>query len=432
MTKFQIIVLGIFIVFIIIGVAAFATFKGGSSSSSLPTITVWGTFPADTFNKYVSQISLTLPQALTVTYRQESPQQFPQDFVAALARGIGPDAILIPSDMILPEENKLVTIPYATLPQRTFLDTYIQEADIYDTGSGFMAVPFTVDPLVMYWNRDMFNSAGVAAYPRYWNDLTSLNSKLTAKHANGNIRTSAVALGDFTNVDNAREILGSMFMQVGNAITSLDNRGNVVSALQSSSGAGADVTPALQFFTQFVDPTNENYSWNRSMPDSKTAFLSGTLATYFGFASELADIKAKNPNLNFDVAPLPQLQTGGIKADYARMYGFSIVRASANANAAYQIISILTEPAYLSTLSQTMYLPPVRTDLVAAGSSDQYITIFDKAALIGKTWLDSDPAQSSQIFGNLVNAVTSGQASLVQAIQNASNQYSAVLQQATQ
>ncbi len=432
MTKFQIIVLGIFVAFIVIGVIAFATFKGSTGTSSLPSITVWGTFPADTFNTYVAKISTTLPESLTINYKQESPQQFPQDFVAALARGIGPDVILIPSDMLLPEENKLTLIPYGTLPQRTFLDTYIQEAGIYDTGSGFIGVPFTVDPLVMYWNRDMFNAAGVATYPRYWDEFTGLNQKLTTKDANGNIRQSAIALGDFTNVDNAREILGSLFMQVGSRITVQAPTGAVTSAINAGNGSGADITPALQFFTQFVDPTNANYSWNRSMPDSKTAFLSGTLATYFGLASELSDIQAKNPNLSFDVAPLPQLRTGGTKAGYAEMYGFSIVRASANANAAYQIISILTEPAYLSTLSATMYLPPTRTDLIAAGSNDKYITIFDEAALTGRTWLDSDPGQSSQIFGNLVDTITSGREALIQAVADASNQYNAVLQQATQ
>jgi multiple sugar transport system substrate-binding protein len=430
MSKFQIILLSAFVVFIVIGVTAFATFKGSSSGSQSLSVTIWGTLPADIFNQYVSKINQSLPEQMSVKYQQETPARFSQDFVKALAVGAGPDAVLIPADIILAQENKLTPIPYATLPQRTFMDTYIQEASIYETSNGILAVPFVVDPLVMYWNRDAFNSAGVATYPRYWDEFDGLVEKLTVKDGNGNIRKSAVALGDFTTVENAREILGTLFMQSGNGITAYGTNGALQSAIGLNSSSG--VIPALQFFTKFVDPTDADYSWNRGMRDSKTAFLSGNLAVYFGFASELADIQAKNPNLNFDVASLPQLRTGGVRADYANLYGFSLVRASSNINAAYQVISILTEPANLSTLSQTMYLPPVRTDLIAQGSTDPYVSIFDQAALIGKTWLDADPAQSEQIFGNLVDSVTSGRENTNQALQDAGNQYNAVLQQATQ
>jgi ABC-type glycerol-3-phosphate transport system substrate-binding protein len=430
MSKFQIILLSVFIVFIIIGVVAFATFKGSGSSSQALSMTVWGTFPADIIEKYVANINMTLAQPITVQYKQESAAKFSQDFVKALAVGAGPDAILIPSDILLSQENKLTPIPYATFPLGTFENTYIQEANIYVSSSGILAIPFTVDPLVMYWNRDTFNAAGIATYPKYWDEFDSLVQKLTVKDANGNVRKSAVALGDFTTVVNAREILGTLFMQLGNNVTAIGKDGT----LQSTIGINTSnsITTALQFFTKFVDPTNADYSWNRGMQDSKTAFLSGTLATYFGFASELSDIQTKNPNLNFDVAPLPQLRTGGVKATYGKLYGFSLVRASSNANTAYQVISILTQPANLSTLSQTMYLPPVRTDLIAQGSTDQYISIFDQAALVGKTWLDADPVQSGQIFGNLVDSITSGRENANQAIQDAGNQYNALLQQATQ
>jgi ABC-type glycerol-3-phosphate transport system substrate-binding protein len=410
----------------------FALYKNSSTSTSLPSITIWGTIPASTFNKYVTTINNSIDTPISVSYKYEDPTAFSQDFVAALARGSGPDAILISADMLLPHEDKLALIPYSALSQRTFMDTYVQEGQIYLSTSGIMALPFVIDPLVMYWDRDMFNAAGVASYPRYWDEFTAqsgLVSKMTVKDSNENIRKSAIAMGDFSTVDNSREILGTLLMQTGNPVTDYNKQGNLESTIKIS--AAVDPTPALKFFAQFVDPTNTAYSWNRSMQDSKTAFLSGTLATYFGFASELSDIQTKNPNLNFDVAPMPQLRTGGVKADYGRMYGLSIVRSTSNANGVYQILSILTQSSYLSTLSQTMYLPPVRTDLIAAGSNDPYISIFDQAALIAKTWVDADPVKSGQILGNVIESITSGQESIFQAINDVGNQYDALLRQAT-
>jgi len=429
MSKFQFITLGSFIIFIIAGVVAFAMYKGASSTSNqLPSVTIWGTFPADVFNNYLSGINNNSATPVSVTYKQESSATFSQDFIAALARGAGPDAILIPVDMILPHEDKLALIPYSALPARTFLDSYIQEAQIYTNTNGILALPFTVDPLIMYWNRDMFNTAGVATYPKFWDEFTGLNQKITVKDSNGNIRKSAVALGDFTNVENAREILGSLILQLGNPITAYDAQGILGTTLRAA--ATISPKPAFDFFTQFVDPTNANYSWNRGMSDSKTEFLSGNLATYFGFASELSDIRTKNPNLNFDAAPLPQVRTGGIKANYGRMFGFSIVRSTPNANGVYQVLSILTQPNYLGTLANTMYLPPVLTGLIAQGSNDPYLSVFDNAALVSKAWIDADPNKSAIILGNMVESITTGQKSSFQAIEDGGLQYNQILNQA--
>ncbi len=430
MSRFQILTLAGFVICIIIGVIAFATFKGSSGTATLPPITVWGTFPADTFNLYVSKINQGLQQAVTVKYVQKKPDQFSPDFIAALARGAGPDAILIPSEMILPHEDKLALIPYSAFPQRTYLNTYIQEADTYISANGILALPFTVDPLIMYWNRDMFNSAGVATYPSYWDEFTGLNQKLTVKDQNGNVRKSAVALGDMSNATNGRELLGTLIMQLGNPVTALSTDGYVQSTVKLS--ATPSPLSAIQFYTQFVDPTNANYSWNRGMPNDKSAFLSGVLATYFGFASELKDIRAKNPNLNFDAAPLPQARTGGVKAAYGRMFGFSIVKTTPDPNSAYQIISILLQPQYLSDLSNTMYLPPVRRDLIAKGSADPYMTVFDQAALNAKSWLDADPAKSKKIFADMVQSISSGQKTVYTAIQDEADQYDVVLKSAMQ
>ncbi|MEK7642037.1 MAG: extracellular solute-binding protein [Patescibacteria group bacterium] len=429
-SKFQIITLALFVLFLVGGVAAFALYKGSTTTTSIPAVTVWGTFPADTFNVYVSKINATLAQPITVNYVQKKADSFSQEFVAALARGTGPDGILIPVDMLLPHYDKLALIPFSALPQRTFIDSYIDEASIYLNANGITALPFTVDPLVMYWNRDTFNSAGIATYPRTWDEFTELNKKLTVKDQNGNVRKSAIALGDFTNLNNAREILGTLILQVGNPITAPDTDGVVQTTLKVS--AAADAAPALNFFAQFVDPTNANYSWNRGLPPAKSAFLSGMLATYFGFASELADIRTKNPNLNFDVAALPQVRTGGTKAAYARLNGFSIVRASPNPNAMFQVMSMLTDPIHLAELNKTLYLPTVRRDMIAQGSNDPYITIFNQAALIGKTWLDADPVASRAIFASIIEAITSGQKTTFQAIRDGGDEYDVILKNAVQ
>lgn len=428
-TKFKFIFISIFVVFIIAGVAAFATYKGGNQAAQIPPITIWGTFPKAVFDNYVIAVNRNLPEQVIVNYTQKSTDVFAGDFVAALARGAGPDAILITADVLLPLEDKLLSIPYASLPERTFLDTYVDGASAYLTPNGVVAMPFTIDPMVMYWNRDMFNAAGIPLPPKYWDELTSLSGKITVKDASGTVSRSAVAMGDFLNVTNARELLGSLILQTGNPVTVRQADGSVVSALTPTMSAGP--VAALEFFTQFTNPSSRNYSWNRTWPQSKTAFLSGQLATYFGMASELADIRSKNPNLNFDVAALPQARSGGVKATYARIHGFSLVRASPVSGAAYQIISTLLQPQYIANISKSLYLPSVSRQIIAAeANTDPYITIFGGAALVGKTWVDAGVTESTQVLGSMVQATISGQKSATQAVSDAGRQSDVYLRQA--
>ncbi len=438
MSKFQVIVLFLFIIAAIAGLATFATYKGSGSKNQLPSITIWGTFPANVFNQYLGEINLTSATPLRITYTEYKPEAFSQAFVNALALGQGPDVVLLPTDALLPQLNKLAYIPYTVLPKKDFYNNYIDEARIYLTDNGALAVPFTVDPMVMYWNRDIFNSAGLAKYPTTWEEFVGSNlkpglvQKLTSKDQNGNIRKSAVALGDFANITNAREILGSLLLQIGNPVTGLSREGYITSAIDPYSSSKP--VYAFSFFSQFANPTNINYSWNRGLPNDKTSFLAGNLATYFGFASEVYDLRNKNSNLNFDIAPLPQFamggERGGIKSLYGKMYGFSLVRNSTKLDGSFAIISILTNSQNLTKLSEKIYNTSVLRDVIAKGSTDPYIDIFNQSALISKTWLDIDPKQSNKIFGDLIQSIISGKRTVDQAVKDAHDIYDVTLKQA--
>lgn len=428
MSKFQIAVISFFIVCIIGGVIAFSTFKGGGGQEGLPLISVWGTFPKTIFDQYVSKINNTAVQQLKIDYTEISENSFDSVFIEALARGQGPDAILISQDQIYRHEDKIIQIPYSTLSQRDFQNTFIEQAELYFGSEGTYAIPFVVDPLVMYWNRDSFTNAGIAKVPVFWDEFTNINKLLTVKDVNSNVKRSAIALGEFSNILHAREILGTLFIQSNNPVTYRDSSGMISSALGSRSYVGLDTSvPALNFFTQFSNPSNPNYSWNRSLPNSKSSFLSGNLATYFGFASELSDIRQKNPNIDFDVAPLPQARGGMNRVTYGDMYGFSIARSTTNVNSTFTILSALLNSNSLIDMISISYLPPVRRDIIANGTTDPYLSIFYDSALISHGWLDSNKTESGKIFQKITDLVTSGRDTARDALQTGSDEFDILL-----
>lgn len=417
--KFQIVVLTLFAFGILGGLAALALVKGGTTEETLPEVTVWGTFPKDVFENQVTFMNRDRKEQLVINYSQKDQATFAGELTETLAQGVGPDAVLIPQEMVLSMENKFLTIPYTTMDARTYKNTYIEQAELYLRNEGFIGLPFSIDPLVMYWNRDMFTNAGLATYPKIWDDFIPVIAKINQKDVNANIRKSTVALGEFSNVQNAREIFSLILLQAGNPIVS-----NMQSTLSDAS-----TERALNFFIGFANPTSPAYSWNRSLPNSKNFFLAGNLATYFGFASELNDIKSKNPNLNFDIAPIPQPKNAIKRVSYARMYGFSIAKSSKNPTGTLVVLNELLSAPILNNLTASTYLPPVRRDLITAGTADPYLKIFYDAALIAKGWLDPDPYTSYRVFQGLVETVVSGRIMTQQAIEQANNEINLLLRQ---
>jgi ABC-type glycerol-3-phosphate transport system substrate-binding protein len=137
----------------------FATYKSTNESETPINISVWGTLSDEFFqnfaDKYFTENDL---KNYSVDYMEKDSATFDQELVEAIASGVGPDAIVLPDDLIVRYSNKIFPIPYATLPEISFKDSYIQQAELYLNPSGIMALPLAIDPLVMYWNRDIFNN----------------------------------------------------------------------------------------------------------------------------------------------------------------------------------------------------------------------------------------------------------------------------------
>ncbi len=426
LSSFKIAVLSFFGLFIIIGIAVFALSKASNAGLSA-NIKIWGTISSETFNNMYNASPLKENKNLTITYVKKDAEDFDQDFVEALAEGNGPDIVLLREDYIYKHRNKLFTIPYASYPERDFKDKFIEIGEMFLTKNGISAIPFMVDPMVMYWNRDIFTNNLISQPPRYWDQIYSILEKTTRKDDNANVLQSAIALGEWRNITNAKEIVSMMFIQAGTPITSKSGE-NVVSVLNSQFNNA--VTPgqtALNFYTQFSNPTSKSYTWNRSLPSSLNMFLSGNLAMYLGFASEIFNIQQKNPNLNFDVTNVPDTRDTGKRAVFAHMYAFAITKQSKNLNASFTAINSFTEPAALKSLESQTNLPPVRRDMLAEKPTAAYMSVFYSSALVSRSWTDPNPIESSNVFRDMIESITSGKSRSYEALSKANQDLTQLL-----
>ena len=412
MSTFKIAVIGIFIFFAVVGVFVFAGF-GSNSASANPEITLWGTLPAQQIGELVHTLN-SASTVINLKYTQKSPEDFHNDFANALAEGRGPDAVLLPDDLLYQEHNKLIPIGFQTYPERDYRDTFIDAADLFVSKTGIWGVPFAVDPMVMYWNKDIFSSAAIASPPALWSKLSEIGPSIIQRNNTLTILRALVPLGEFRNITNAKGILATLAFQSGNPID-VEGEDGYVSTVDVGRGSATSLDPALSFFTSFSNPVKPLYTWNRSLPESRDAFLAGDLAMYLGYSSELLALRAKNPNLNFDVATMPQADNAP-KATSGHVYALSIIKNTPHVDAVLASFSMLTSANTLGIWTKITNLPPVRRDLLTTRPTDPYLDIFYSAAIQTKTWMDPNPVLTDQIFQDMVESITTGRGKLTDAV----------------
>ena len=418
--NFQIIILIVFIATAVLGILVFSGAiplgNQGDNTGAQGTVVLWGTVKTGIISPLLEDFN-RVNTAFVVKYEEKHPDTFDNDLLEALAGGVGPDMFFISDDLAFKYSNKIYTIPYQSFSLNTFKNTFVGAGEVFLTSKGVLAFPLAVDPLMMYYNRSVLDANGIAYPPAYWDEFTNLVPLLTKKDNRGIITNSTIAMGQFSNVFHAKDILSALFMQAGNSIIAEKN-GSFVSVLGQT--GKYDLGSILKFYTDFADPLKDIYSWNKSFSNSRDAFSAENLAFYFGYASELQSLVNKNPNQNFLVASIPQIRNSNFKLTSAHVTGIAISSLSKNFNTAFTAANLMAKTDFASKFVASLGVAPVRRDLLKAAPTDAYLSTFYASAFFAKNWLDPSPKDTDNIFQEMIEKVLSNRMSVGEAVSDAS------------
>lgn len=270
MKGFQVGVLIFFGLFVIVGVLIFSGMiklpeKSKDGAPVLAgTVRIWGTVSRSDLAGAISIIN-ERNEGLKIIYEEKDPRTYREDLLNAFAFGGVPDLLLLSQDLIMTYEDKIVLIPFTSFPERNYSDTYLRAADIFKKSNGFLGFPLFIDPLVLYYNQDTLETAGFTAPPKYWSDFYKYVPYLTEKNEAQQIVRSGVALGEFTNVKNAKEIFLSLLLQLNNNVIFQNASYKYdVKLNQPSDISTKPASQSLRFYSEFSDPLKSVYSWNKS------------------------------------------------------------------------------------------------------------------------------------------------------------------------
>ena len=301
----------------------------------------------------------------------------------------------------------------------TFKNTFARAGEVFLTSKGMLAFPIIIDPLVMYYNRTILDANGIVYPPATWDEFENMVPTLTKKDDASKIIKSTVAMGQFSNVLHAKDILATLFMQLGSPIVS-EKSGRFSSALKVNSGK-YNLESVLKFYTDFTNPLNVLYSWNKSLKNSQEEFSAENLAFYFGFSSELSSLISKNLNQNFLATSMPQIKGVNGKLTYANVTGIAISSFSKNFNTAFMAASLLSTSDFAGKYSKAIGAIPARRDLLAVKQTDAYFPIFYSSALFAGSWLDPSKTDTDNIFRTMIDGVLSGNMTITEAISSSSD-----------
>ncbi len=422
---FQIVFIIVFIAGAIFGILVFsgAIKIGEDSTTTGGTVVLWGTVKAGSMVKIVDEFNKS-KTGYFIKYEEKSPDSFDQNLLEALASGVGPDLFFLPDNLAFHYSNKIFPIPFSSYPLATFKETFAGAGEVFLTNNGILAFPITIDPMMMYYNRNILDSNAITFPPKTWEELSAMVPVITKKDNTNKIIKPAVALGYYSNVVHAKDILTTMFMQTGNPIV-VNKNGNLRSALGAS--GTYDLGSILQYYSSFADSTKTVYSWNKSFSNSQDAFSREDLAFYFAPASELRSLTNRNPNQNLGVAPVPQLTNSNNKITSSRVTGVAISSASKNLTTAFVVASKIATTDFASKLAVTLEIPPARRDLLLVKPSDAYGPTFYNSALYAKSYLDPSPKGTEDIFRTMIDSVLSNNATAINAVTNASSRLDILL-----
>ncbi len=423
-----------------------------TAASKPVKLVIWRVFDSQSSLQPILSAYQKLHPNVSFEYREIRSNEFKNELLRALAEGNGPDIFSL-NNAWIGEYQSLITplppslkIPYSevrgtikketiyTIKEQPGLSTRALRTEFIDVvtddvlrkhqdnakapvSDRIFGLPLSVDTLALYYNKDLLNAGGFPEPPKTWAQFQEQTTKLTRVGTNNDLLQSGAALGTSKNVERATDILTLLMMQNGTQMTSDNGFATFAGQNQDRQILGLD---AVNFYTDFANPTKQVYSWNAKQLNSFDAFTSGKTAFFFGYSYHAPLIRAAAPKLPFSLTTVPQIE-GGKQVNYANYWVDTVSKASKNIDFAWDFIQFETSaeqvPAYLEAAKK----PTARRALINGQMQDDTLSIFASQLLTAKSWYKGkDASVAEKALLDLIDATLAG-SDPERAIQDAQN-----------
>ena len=414
---------------VMVGVLLFSGKKPTTSTGQVE-LTWWKTFEtSDNVQEMIEDYQKS-HKNVTINYVKKDAATYDQDLLNAYASGTGPDILSIHNDWLPKQMDKLAAAPESLLNIRQYKAAFVDVAmSDFTKDNQIYAVPMNVDLLALYYNKDLLGNSGITRPPVTWEELVKDVQKITKPDKPGTFLRSGVAFGTSANVNRAVDIVSLLMLQNGTKFYD-DNFSSATFDQEQNQGDTA-YNPgalALQYFTQFANPGSTAYSWNALSDNSVDSFTQGKVAMMLSYYYMRPQVLAKAPNLNWDVAAVPQLSADGVKVNFANYWGEAVNKNSKNASTAWDFLNFITSPEELNKYYGKHKLISSRKDILSTQLADPDLGAYAENALTAKSVYKKDPEGFESVFSKMIDDVSARGLTPQEAVNNAARQVDIQLQ----
>lgn len=379
---------------------------GNKTSAPQGEVILWGTISETEMNTVIQAFN---PQSRTYTvqYKYIPEADFNQRLLEALASGVGPDLIMAPYQTILSQAARIQPFPINSMGEKAYKDTYVDGASVLFTQRGALALPVTVEPMVLFYNRTLFSKHGIVNPPQFWDEVATNVPSLTIRD-NGKFIESGIALGT-PSLAYGKDIIMAIVAQLGQVpvvtVPNQQGESTQVVLVNTPVTEGSEILPlstVARFYTQFGDQGQKNYSWSQSQGDPSDAFVGEKLAMYIGYSGELGTLRARNPRGAFEMTYLPQTRGYQTFATGMRMYAIATLQSSKNPTAALTVEGQFAGPGVSPTIAGMVGAVPALRVYAGTQGLDQ---VTARSMLVARGWYDSHERESSAYIASMVSDI---------------------------
>jgi multiple sugar transport system substrate-binding protein len=341
---------------------------------------------------------------ISVNYRKVRYEEYERLLLDAWAEGRGPDIFSINNTWVPKYQSKIapmpasIEMPYvsyqAPIPgcekkteevielkniptlrlsdiEKNYTKTVYQDIILAgDGGYQIYALPLSLDTLALFYNVDLLDKNNIPFPPSDWEEFIEDVRILTRVDIDQNIIQAGAALGTYSNIERAIDIISLLMLQ----------NGADINALSSS-----ESLEAIRFYLDFANSKKETYTWNNNMLNSIDAFVEGKLAFFFGYSYHIPAIKSKAPNLNFAISTVPQINVSS-PVNYANYWVESVYKGSSYSKEAWDFILFLNKEQNLKMYLDKTKRPTALRSLIKYQEKDPEIAPFVSQVLTANNW----------------------------------------------
>jgi len=312
-----------------------------SSDESITNIelTYWGLWePASVMQTIIDEYEAENP-GVTILYSQQAFSYYEGRLYTRLQQASdseepAPDIFRINNTWTSKYYKYLTPLSSTLMTVETYSDTFYPTAvrDFTAKDGNIYAIPWEIDGLAVFYNKQLLSSAGYDEPPTDWDSFIELAQELTVKNDAGQITTSGLAIGTANNINHSADILSYLML--------LNGADLIDSTYTTTNLTNTEATTAVTIYTQFSK--GDDAIWTTDLNSDLEMFYAGKLAMMFAPSWRAFDIIESSPSIEFGIAATPQLSNNN-PVYYSMYWGDAVSSTCEYPEAAWNFIKYLAE-----------------------------------------------------------------------------------------